>query len=70
MKFIALHIGHTATAAIMEDGKVLGVLSEEKINNIKNSSAFPHGAIKALYREHGWQEGTHIDQIIISDLLV
>lgn len=66
MKFIALHIGHTATAAIMEDGKVLGVLSEEKINNIKNSSAFPHGAIKALYREHGWQEGAHIDQILIS----
>ena len=48
MKALALHLGHNATAAIMEDGAILGVLSQEKIDGIKNSAAFPVGAAEAL----------------------
>ena len=39
---------HNATVALAEDGAVCSVLSQEKCDNIKNSSVFPHDAITAL----------------------
>ena len=65
MKALALHLGHNATAAIMEDGVLLGALSQEKIDGIKNTSAFPVGAAQALYQYAGWKHDA-IDQIVLS----
>ena len=45
MKILSLHLGHNATAAIAVDGKIVGVFSQEKTDNIKNSAAFPKDAI-------------------------
>ena len=51
MKVISIQIGHNATVALAEDGAVCGVLSQEKCDNIKNSSVSPHDAITALLAE-------------------
>lgn len=45
-------MGHNATAAIAENGRIIGVLSQERCNNIKNSAGFPTDAIYALLSEH------------------
>lgn len=65
MKALALHLGHNATAAIMEDGAILGVLSEEKVDGIKNSAAFPIGASKVLCDQVGWSLAD-IDNVVLS----
>ena len=45
---LAIQLGHNSTIAISNDLKILGSLSQEKIDNIKNSSSFPDGAIENL----------------------
>jgi carbamoyltransferase len=65
MKALALHLGHNATAAVMEDGAILGVLSQEKIDGIKNSAAFPIGAAEALCRHAGWSLAD-VDNVVLS----
>ena len=42
---LAVQLGHNSTAALGIDGEIVAVVSQEKIDNIKNSSAFPSGAI-------------------------
>ena len=69
MKALALHLGHNATAAIMEDGAILGALSQEKIDGIKNSSAMPIGAAEALCEYAGWPLDS-VDHVILSSRLV
>ncbi len=65
MKALALHLGHNATAAIMDDGAILGVLSQEKIDGIKNSAAFPIGAAQALCDQAGWTL-SDVDNVVLS----
>ena len=69
MKVLALHLGHNATAALMESGTILGVLSQEKIDGIKNSAAFPIGAAQALCDGAGWSLDA-VDHVVISSRLV
>lgn len=65
MKLLALQLGHNATAATMEDGVIRGVISQEKFDNIKNSSAFPLDAIQALCAREGWV-ASDIDHVLLS----
>lgn len=65
MKLLALQLGHNATAATMEDGVIRGVISQEKFDNIKNSSAFPLDAIQALCAREGWS-ASDIDHVLLS----
>lgn len=51
MKVLAIQPGHNSTVAVADDGQILGVLSQEKLDNIKNSGAFPFQAINALLNE-------------------
>lgn len=53
MKILALHPGHNATVGLLDNGQLVGLLSQEKLDNIKNSAAFPHDAIKCLLEECG-----------------
>jgi carbamoyltransferase len=66
MKILSLQLGHTATAAIMDNGVILGVLSQEKLDNKKNSSQFPKDAILALLKKINIKEISEIERIIIS----
>lgn len=67
MKVISIQIGHNATVALAEDGAICGVLSQEKCDNIKNSSVFPHDAITALLAELGWR-ADEIDRVLIASI--
>lgn len=53
----------------MRDGKVVGLLSQEKVDNIKNSAAFPSGAIDLLLEQCGLARN-EIDEIAIAGLAV
>lgn len=48
MATLSLQLGHNATVGLLKDNKIVGVLSQEKMDNIKNSSAFPGAAILSL----------------------
>lgn len=48
---ISLQLGHNATVGIMKENKIVGILSQEKVDNVKNSSAFPIEAIKQISNE-------------------
>ena len=65
MKVLALHLGHNATAAIMEDGVILGAVSQEKFDNIKNSGVFPIEAARALCEQEGWRLEA-VDHVLLS----
>ena len=65
MKILSVHLGHNATAALAEDGAIIGVLSQEKCDNVKNSAAFPLDAINELLSEHEWTTDD-IEEVVIS----
>ncbi len=65
MKILSIHLGHNATAALAEDGVIIGVLSQEKCDNIKNSAAFPVDAIHGLLSENDWKI-EDIEEVVIS----
>lgn len=51
MIILALQLGHNATVALYKDGAILGAVSQEKFDNVKNSSAFPKDAIEWILKE-------------------
>jgi len=65
MNLLAIQTGHNSTIGIMEDGAVTALLSQEKLDNIKNSTAFPSAAIHAALTERGLSP-SDIDQVIIA----
>jgi carbamoyltransferase len=48
MRILSINNGHNATAGIFEDGKCLAIFHEEKFNNVKNYTGFPHQALKHI----------------------
>lgn len=48
MHKLAIQLGHNSTVALYKDGDFLEVVSQEKFDNIKNSSAFPGDAINYM----------------------
>lgn len=45
MKILGIHDGHIATACLIEDGRILSMVSEERFTRIKNSGGIPRNAI-------------------------
>lgn len=64
MPILSLQLGHNATAGLSIDSKIVGVLSQEKLDNIKNSSAFPYLAISALLKQQNLTPDS-IDTVVI-----
>ena len=56
MKVLSIQTGHNATIALSYKGEIVGVLGQEKCDNIKNSSAFPMQAIESLLKEINWHK--------------
>lgn len=50
MRVLGVHDGHTATAALLEDGKIVSVISEERINRVKEWHGFPRKAIQRILK--------------------
>lgn len=53
MKVLGIHDGHNATAALLEDGRIIAAISEERLARIKNLDCFPTRAIKECLRIAG-----------------
>jgi carbamoyltransferase len=45
MKILGIHDGHNATAALLEDGRIVAAVSEERLVRVKNVDCFPEHAI-------------------------
>jgi len=65
---LGIHDGHTATACIMRDGKILACISEERLNRIKEWGGFPKKAILECLRITGI-DPEEIDGVGIAGLM-
>lgn len=45
---LSIQTGHNSTAGLLIDGKIIGVVSEERFTRVKNSSDFPINAVRWL----------------------
>lgn len=69
INLLSIQTGHNATVGLMQDGEITALLSQEKIDNIKNSAAFPQAAIKAVLRECELSAGD-IDEVVIASQMI
>jgi carbamoyltransferase len=65
MRVLGVHCGHNATAFLLEDGVVKAGLSQEKLDDVKNSAGFPADAIRAMLVEVGLRV-EDIDEVAIA----
>jgi carbamoyltransferase len=65
---LAIHDGHTATAAIIRDGKVLACISEERLNRVKEWGGVPALAVREVMRVAGVQPGD-VDSVVVPSLI-
>ena len=49
MLILGIHDGHNCGAALVQDGKVIAAISEERLNNIKNYFGPPFLSIKKVF---------------------
>lgn len=69
MNFLSIQTGHNATVGLMQNGEITALLSQEKIDNVKNSAAFPREAIEAVLRECDLNAGD-IDEVVIASQMI
>ncbi len=69
MYILSLQLGHNATAALLKDGQIIGIVSQERFDYLKNSNAFPHDAISYLFSLVGIN-GQDLDAVSIAGLNV
>ena len=62
MLILGIHDGHTGTACLLNNGEILGMVSEERFTKTKNKGGFPMNAIKWLLSDNGIK-GDEIDSI-------
>lgn len=65
---LGIHDGHNAGAALIQNGKVLAAISEERLNNIKNYSGVPELAIKKVFEISGVKTSA-VDLVTIASFL-
>lgn len=65
MRFLAIHLGHNATVALLEGGEITAILQQEKVDNIKNSSGFPKDAIRMIFQSRNL-DAHQIDEVVIA----
>lgn len=69
MNLLTIQTGHNATVGLMENGKITALFSQEKIDNIKNSAAFPREAIEAVLAERKLSP-QDIDEVVIAGQMI
>jgi len=68
MRILGLHDGHTGTACLLEDGRVRGAISEERLTKIKGFGGFPVQAVKLLMEREDLSPDD-IDQVALVGFL-
>jgi carbamoyltransferase len=51
MVVLGIHDGHTSTAVLLEDGRIRGAISEERLTRIKGQGGFPRRSIATLLEQ-------------------
>ena len=46
MRILGIHDGHTSTACLVENGKIIHNISEERFTKVKGQGGFPKNAIE------------------------
>jgi carbamoyltransferase len=69
MKILGIQLGHNSTVALLEEGVITCAVSEEKFDNIKNSSNFPINSIEWILKDRKLNTKT-IDYFAISGELI
>lgn len=69
MNILSIQTGHNATVGLMRDGEITALLSQEKIDNVKNSATFPQEAILEVLRECGLTAG-EVDEVVIASQMI
>lgn len=64
MKVLGIHDGHTSTACLLEDGKILAAVSEERMTNTKGKGGFPEKSVAYILKHHNL-DCRDIDQIAL-----
>ncbi len=62
MRVLGIHDGHNAAAALIEDGRMVAAIQEERFNRVKNWSGFPELAARKILEMAGC-EPSDIDVI-------
>ncbi len=63
MRILGIHDGHTSTAALMENGRIVAAASEERFNRKKCFAGFPRKSIEWLL-EYTGINGEDIDLVV------
>ena len=64
MNVLGIADNHDSGAALIQDGKIISAINQERIDRNKNSAAFPWGAIDAVL-EQGGLRPKDIDAIVV-----
>jgi len=67
MKALAIHYGHNCTVGLSVDGQVVCLLSEERLNRMKNATGFPFKALAYLVEHYLDGDIAAVDRIGIID---
>jgi len=67
-KILAVHDGHTATAALIQDGRILACISEERLNRVKEWGGVPELAIREVLRITKTKPH-EVDHVIVPSLI-
>ena len=61
---LGIAISHNCSASLMIDGKIVGLVQEERLTKIKNQSGFPLKACKALIANHLDNNSSLINEVV------
>ena len=57
MRILGIHDGHNAAACLLEDGRIVAAIQEERLTRIKNHDVFPARAVTWLLERAGCDMG-------------
>ncbi|MDR3243454.1 MAG: hypothetical protein LBT79_01760, partial [Elusimicrobiota bacterium] len=64
---LSIHYGHNATVGLSIDGKVICLISEERLNRIKNSYGYPSLALKFVIDKYLDGDKSKITKVVLND---
>jgi len=66
MYILGLTLGHTATASLLKDGKIIRCVSEERFARVKNKCGFPKQSIDWILKDCGLKI-SDLDKVVITN---
>ena len=64
---LSIHYGHNATVGLSKAGRMVAMVSEERITRIKNATGFPRNALQEVVNQYLDGDASQVDLLVISD---